>query len=129
MPPKTHKPNCDYFRNPEHCNCEVPPKTNEELIADTVLAIVNTDLMDTDINAWEQLVEDKIRTLLTSKDQEREAAVKAERERVQNLPDFKSLMELATPNAEFLSDGNRITHFCKVTRQLKQALTPADYKE
>lgn len=53
----------------------MPPKTNEELIASTVLAIINTDLIDTDVNAWEQLVENQIRTLLTEKDKEREEAV------------------------------------------------------
>lgn len=39
-----------------------------------------------------------------------------------NLPDFKSLIALAHPYAETLPDGERNTHFCKVTHQLEKAL-------
>ena len=46
-----------------------------------------------------------------------------EREEVVDLPDFKSLIALASPESEHMSDGERITHFCILVRQLKKTLT------
>ena len=85
-------------------------KSIEEQVEEVVPQIVCDELMKNSLT-W----------LLTKALQERDRIA---REEVKNLPDFKSLMELTTPYAEILADGERITHFCKVIRQLNKALTP-----
>lgn len=53
------------------------PKTVEEVVAHATLTIINTDLMDTDVLTWEQLVEDTIRQTLLAQNQAADERLRA----------------------------------------------------